>query len=131
MLSLTLCKVAVLVPFSSSIQNIQTLSADESEGLIVSTLTTRVGHSTTQLTENQYSIDSPLTFYFHWNFFAGKGDFEDGYVRGFRDANKMSSGTQARRRLDEDYGSSNMGWQQGYAQGLRDAGLQGTVNICV
>ncbi|VDO96161.1 unnamed protein product [Soboliphyme baturini] len=56
---------------------------------------------------------------------ASKGDFEDGYVRGFRDAHKISSATMARRRLDEDFGGMKMDFHAGYIQGLRDAGLQG------
>ncbi len=56
---------------------------------------------------------------------AGKGDFEDGYVCGFRDSNKLTTSGAARRRLDEDYGGMKMDFQHGYAQGLRDAGWSG------
>ncbi|KRY42983.1 Phosphatidylinositol phosphatase PTPRQ, partial [Trichinella spiralis] len=55
----------------------------------------------------------------------GKGEFEDGYVRGFRDANKLSGPSMARQRMDEDYGSMKMDFHAGYVQGLRDAGMQG------
>ncbi|CDW52276.1 protein sidekick [Trichuris trichiura] len=56
---------------------------------------------------------------------AVKGEFEDGYVRGFKDASKLTSASMARRRLEEDYGGMKMDFQSGYAQGLRDAGMQG------
>uniref|UniRef100_A0A914W0E7 Fibronectin type-III domain-containing protein n=1 Tax=Plectus sambesii TaxID=2011161 RepID=A0A914W0E7_9BILA len=55
----------------------------------------------------------------------GKGDFEDGYVRGFRDANKTGSASAARRRMDEDYGARDDRFHVGYVQGLRDAGMTG------
>ncbi|MCP9258787.1 hypothetical protein DINM_001788 [Dirofilaria immitis] len=56
---------------------------------------------------------------------AARGDFEDGYVRGFRDANKLGSASAARRRMDDDYGSKDDRFHEGYVKGLRDAGMTG------
>lgn len=55
-------------------------------------------------------------------FSAGKGDFEEGYIRGFRDANKLGTGTSGREKLDADYAGMKREWQEGYARGLADAG---------
>lgn len=59
-----------------------------------------------------------MLFFF---FLAGKGDFEEGYVRGFRDANKLGSGA-ARDRLDSEYAGMKKDFQLGYMQGRSDAG---------
>jgi len=56
---------------------------------------------------------------------GSKGDFEEGYTKGFRDANKLGSASAARRRLDDDYGSKTDRFHEGYIQGLRDAGMTG------
>ncbi|VDM98569.1 unnamed protein product, partial [Onchocerca ochengi] len=56
---------------------------------------------------------------------AARGDFEDGYVRGFRDANKLGTASAARRRMDDDYGSRDDRFHEGYVKGLRDAGMTG------
>jgi hypothetical protein len=56
---------------------------------------------------------------------AGKGDFEDGYVRGFRDASKVGTAGQARKRMDDEYGGQGRDFHTGYVQGLRDAGMSG------
>ncbi|VDM43794.1 unnamed protein product [Toxocara canis] len=56
---------------------------------------------------------------------GARGDFEDGYVRGFRDANKLGSASAARRRMDDDYGARDDRFHEGYVKGLRDAGMTG------
>uniref|UniRef100_A0A0R3RL03 Uncharacterized protein n=1 Tax=Elaeophora elaphi TaxID=1147741 RepID=A0A0R3RL03_9BILA len=56
---------------------------------------------------------------------SARGDFEDGYVRGFRDANKLGTASAARRRMDDDYGSRDDRFHEGYVKGLRDAGMTG------
>ncbi|EJD74869.1 hypothetical protein LOAG_17881 [Loa loa] len=56
---------------------------------------------------------------------TARGDFEDGYVRGFRDANKLGTASAARRRMDDDYGSRDDRFHEGYVKGLRDAGMTG------
>lgn len=53
------------------------------------------------------------------SFLLGKGDFEDGYTKGFRDANKLGSASAARRRMDDDYGARDDRFHVGYVQGLR------------
>lgn len=44
---------------------------------------------------------------------------------GYRDANRVRSAGDARRRLDDDYGQRDGRFHEGYAKGLRDAGLGG------
>uniref|UniRef100_A0A915K3I3 Uncharacterized protein n=1 Tax=Romanomermis culicivorax TaxID=13658 RepID=A0A915K3I3_ROMCU len=56
---------------------------------------------------------------------ASKGDFEEGYRVGFSDAQKLPSGSVARRHMDEEYGTMRGDFHAGYIQGLRDAGMQG------
>lgn len=51
---------------------------------------------------------------------AGKGDFEDGYVRGFRDSSKLT-GKSAKDQME----GMDDRFQAGYVHGLRDAGFQG------
>uniref|UniRef100_A0A915DKV5 Fibronectin type-III domain-containing protein n=1 Tax=Ditylenchus dipsaci TaxID=166011 RepID=A0A915DKV5_9BILA len=54
-----------------------------------------------------------------------KGDFEDGYSKGYRDARGVGSASAARRRLDDDYSGRDGRFHEGYAKGLRDAGMGG------
>ncbi|CAB3401714.1 unnamed protein product [Caenorhabditis bovis] len=54
-----------------------------------------------------------------------RGDFEDGYMKGYKDANKLTSASAARRRLDDDYGGRDDRFHEGYAKGLKDAGMTG------
>ncbi|VDM80275.1 unnamed protein product [Strongylus vulgaris] len=54
-----------------------------------------------------------------------RGDFEDGYMKGYKDANKLGSATAARRRMDDDYGSRDDRFHEGYVKGLKDAGMTG------
>uniref|UniRef100_A0A158R407 t-SNARE coiled-coil homology domain-containing protein n=1 Tax=Syphacia muris TaxID=451379 RepID=A0A158R407_9BILA len=54
-----------------------------------------------------------------------RGDFEDGYVRGFRDANKLGSASAARGFMHDEYGSRDDRFHEGYVKGLRDAGMTG------
>ncbi|KJH44140.1 hypothetical protein DICVIV_09836 [Dictyocaulus viviparus] len=54
-----------------------------------------------------------------------RGDFEDGYMKGYKDANKLGSASAARRRMDDDYGSRDDRFHEGYVKGLKDAGLTG------
>ncbi|VDN03313.1 unnamed protein product [Thelazia callipaeda] len=56
---------------------------------------------------------------------TARGDFEDGYVRGFRDANKLGTASAARRRMDDDYATRDDRFHEGYVKGLRDAGMTG------
>lgn len=56
---------------------------------------------------------------------AGKGEFEDGYSRGYRDASRVGTASAARRKMDEDYGAREGRFHEGYAKGLRDAGMSG------
>ncbi|CAI4231782.1 unnamed protein product [Auanema sp. JU1783] len=55
----------------------------------------------------------------------GRGDFEDGYMKGYRDANKLGSATAVRRRLDDDFGERDDRFREGYTKGLKDAGMTG------
>uniref|UniRef100_A0A914BWZ1 Fibronectin type-III domain-containing protein n=1 Tax=Acrobeloides nanus TaxID=290746 RepID=A0A914BWZ1_9BILA len=55
----------------------------------------------------------------------GKGDFEDGYTRGFREANRLGSAAEARRRMGDEFGARDDRFHEGYAKGLRDAGMTG------
>uniref|UniRef100_A0A7E4VM27 Fibronectin type III domain protein n=1 Tax=Panagrellus redivivus TaxID=6233 RepID=A0A7E4VM27_PANRE len=52
-----------------------------------------------------------------------RGDFEDGYSKGYREASRVGSGTAARQRLDDNYGSRDDRFAEGYSKGLRDAGM--------
>ncbi|WKY00226.1 hypothetical protein Q1695_014798 [Nippostrongylus brasiliensis] len=54
-----------------------------------------------------------------------RGDFEDGYMKGYKDANKLGSATAARRRMDDDYGARDDRFHEGYVKGLKDAGMTG------
>uniref|UniRef100_A0A7I5E8R5 Fibronectin type III domain protein n=2 Tax=Haemonchus contortus TaxID=6289 RepID=A0A7I5E8R5_HAECO len=54
-----------------------------------------------------------------------RGDFEDGYMKGYKDANKLGSASAARRRMDDDYGSRDDRFHEGYVKGLKDAGMTG------
>lgn len=54
-----------------------------------------------------------------------RGDFEDGYMKGYKDANKLGSASAARRRMDDDYGGRDDRFHEGYVKGLKDAGLTG------
>ncbi|RCN26770.1 hypothetical protein ANCCAN_27503 [Ancylostoma caninum] len=54
-----------------------------------------------------------------------RGDFEDGYMKGYKDANKLGSASAARRRMDDDYGSKDDRFHEGYVKGLKDAGMTG------
>ncbi|CAJ0598951.1 unnamed protein product [Cylicocyclus nassatus] len=54
-----------------------------------------------------------------------RGDFEDGYMKGYKDANKLGSATAARRRMDDDYGTRDDRFHEGYVKGLKDAGMTG------
>jgi hypothetical protein len=49
---------------------------------------------------------------------GGKGEFADGYTRGFRDASQSGP----RRRLDGEYAKHGDRFGEGYAKGMRDAG---------
>lgn len=51
--------------------------------------------------------------------FSARGDFEDGYVRGFRDANKLGSASAARGFMHDEYGSRDDRFHEGYVKGLR------------
>ncbi|ULU01578.1 hypothetical protein L3Y34_001716 [Caenorhabditis briggsae] len=54
-----------------------------------------------------------------------RGDFEDGYMKGYKDANKLGSANAARRRLDDEYGARDDRFHEGYVKGLKDAGMTG------
>ncbi|KAK6029855.1 hypothetical protein OSTOST_04026 [Ostertagia ostertagi] len=54
-----------------------------------------------------------------------RGDFEDGYMKGYKDANKLGSASAARRRMDDDYGTKDDRFHEGYVKGLKDAGMTG------
>uniref|UniRef100_A0A913IDA2 Fibronectin type-III domain-containing protein n=1 Tax=Strongyloides stercoralis TaxID=6248 RepID=A0A913IDA2_STRER len=54
-----------------------------------------------------------------------KGDFEEGYARGFRDAKSLGSADNARRHMHETFSGQNDRFHEGYVKGLRDAGLSG------
>ncbi|VDO74654.1 unnamed protein product [Heligmosomoides polygyrus] len=54
-----------------------------------------------------------------------RGDFEDGYMKGYKDANKLGSASAARRRMDDDYGAKDDRFHEGYVKGLKDAGMTG------
>ncbi|GMT18237.1 hypothetical protein PFISCL1PPCAC_9534, partial [Pristionchus fissidentatus] len=56
---------------------------------------------------------------------AGRNDFEDAYIRGFKEANKLGSGSAAKRRMEEEYGQYGDRFKEGYSKGLRDAGMTG------
>uniref|UniRef100_A0AC34QKY1 Fibronectin type-III domain-containing protein n=1 Tax=Panagrolaimus sp. JU765 TaxID=591449 RepID=A0AC34QKY1_9BILA len=56
---------------------------------------------------------------------SGKGEFEDGYSRGYREANKIGSASAARRRMDDEFGARDDRFHEGYVKGLRDAGMTG------
>lgn len=48
-----------------------------------------------------------------------KGDFEEGYARGFRDAKSLGSADNARRHMHETFGGQNDRFHEGYVKGLR------------
>lgn len=48
--------------------------------------------------------------------FSGRGDFEDGYIKGYKDANKLDSNA-ARRRMDQD--GKDDRFNEGYVKGLK------------
>ncbi|KAK0418386.1 hypothetical protein QR680_013533 [Steinernema hermaphroditum] len=52
-----------------------------------------------------------------------RGDFEDGYSKGYHDASKSRSADDARRRMDE-YDRSEE-FRKGFAAAMRDAGMHG------
>ena len=39
-------------------------------------------------------------------------------MKGYRDANKLGSATEARRKMDGDYGARDDRFHEGYAKGL-------------
>ncbi|CAI5445350.1 unnamed protein product [Caenorhabditis angaria] len=53
------------------------------------------------------------------------GHFEDGYMKGYKDASKLGSANAARNRLASDYASRDDRFHEGYAKGLKDAGMTG------
>nr|CDJ91677.1 Protein LET-805, isoform b [Haemonchus contortus] len=46
-------------------------------------------------------------------------------MKGYKDANKLGSASAARRRMDDDYGSRDDRFHEGYVKGLKDAGMTG------
>lgn len=46
-------------------------------------------------------------------------------MKGYKDANKLGSAHAARRRLDDDYGTRDDRFHEGYVKGLKDAGMTG------
>uniref|UniRef100_A0AC35UE32 Protein-tyrosine-phosphatase n=1 Tax=Rhabditophanes sp. KR3021 TaxID=114890 RepID=A0AC35UE32_9BILA len=54
-----------------------------------------------------------------------RGDFEDGYSRGFRDAKNLGNAANARKFLNEELGNQNDRFHEGYVKGLHDNGMKG------
>ncbi|CAJ0941669.1 unnamed protein product, partial [Mesorhabditis belari] len=56
---------------------------------------------------------------------TAQGDFEKGYVTGYKDANRLGSASAARRHMQDNYADRDTGFHEGYTKGLRDAGMTG------